>query len=97
MDNGITYAIFGIMTLTIGAIIWMVKWLAGTLSKDLKSHTAAAVKQTASSNKLIQATQANTIASEEMITFMKNLNGKLAKATIDTIKESTALVHEAKK
>jgi len=61
-------------------VIWVVKYLAKELSKDLREHTAAAIE-------MANAGREQTEASNEVLTFMKNLNGKLAGATIQTIKE----------
>lgn len=88
LDGGVIYAVFGLLAVSIGAIVWAMKWFATSFSKDIKEHTKAAQKQVVSNDKLVSATLANTEASEQMIAFMKNLNGKLAKATNDTIKEA---------
>jgi hypothetical protein len=59
---------------TVGALVWVLKFFANTLSKDLKEHTEAALKQAEASN--------------EVLTFMKNLNGKLEKAYVSKVKEN---------
>lgn len=63
-------------------LIWLAKFVAKTLGEDLKEHTKAAIHAT-------QASKEQTKASKEVLTFMKNLNGKLAKATIQTVTEQT--------
>lgn len=60
---------------TVGGLIWVVKYFAETLSKDLKEHTAAAIKQAESS--------------DEVLKFMKNLNGKLEGAFVAKVKEKS--------
>lgn len=75
-----------------GGVIWVVKYLARELSGDLREHTKAAISNTAASKE-------QTAASKEVLTFMKNLNGKLAGATVQTIQEQhigTQNVTEAK-
>lgn len=63
MDTTVSIAAIGLAGTTVAGLIWVVKYFAKTLSKDLQEHTKAAVSQT----------QTN----EEMLRFMRNLNGKL--------------------
>lgn len=53
----------------------------------MRAHTKAANTQAQANNKLSHAVDRNTESNEEVLSFMKNLNGKLAKATIQTVKE----------
>lgn len=80
MDNTVALSAIALAATAVGGVIWVVKYLANTLSKDLKEHTTAATQ-------LTQAAQEQTKASKEVLTFMRNLNGKLAKATIATAEE----------
>lgn len=80
MDNAVALAAIGLATSSVGGLIWLAKFVAKTLGEDLKAHTIAANKQTAASKK-------QTEASQEVLKFMKNLNGKLAKITKQTIQE----------
>ena len=73
MDNAVALAAIALAATSVGGIIWAAKYFANTLSKDLNEHTKAAISQSR--------------ASEEVLTFMKNLNGKLTTATKKTIKE----------
>lgn len=68
----VALAAIALAATTVGGLIWVVKYLASTLSQDLKEHTQAAISQKE--------------ASEEVLIFMKNLNGKLTQAAIDTVK-----------
>ncbi len=61
----------------IGGVIWLAKYLANELSKDLKEHTQAAVKQQEASKIQASASLESAQASREMVIFMKKLNGKL--------------------
>lgn len=72
--DGIALAAIALAATAMGGMIWIVKYLATTLSVDLKEHTKAAIAQTA--------------ASKEVLTFMVNLNGKLTTAAQKTAKES---------
>lgn len=84
-------------------VVWLAKYFARELSEDLKAHTKAAEQQKEASLKSAKASeklertvdrvgkQAELSArnSEEQLIFMKALNGKLAKATIQTVQEQT--------
>lgn len=80
MDNAVALAAIGLAASSVGGLIWLAKFVAKTLGEDLKAHTKAAERQTAASKK-------QTEASQEVLSFMKNLNGKLAKITKQTIQE----------
>jgi len=90
IDPNATTIIIGLLTLlgtTVGAIIWVVRWAIGAYGKDIQAHTAAANRLAKASNKMSIAVEKNTSSNDEVLKFMKNLNGKLAKATIQTVKE----------
>lgn len=78
--TSIIIALIAILGTTIASVIWTVKYFAKTLSIDLQEHTKAAIKQA-------DASDEQTKASKEVLIFMKALNGKLAKATIQTVQE----------
>lgn len=61
----------------VGAIIWITKYFANTLSEDLKEHTRAAVEQTTASKELIKTVRLVGKNSQEHYLFMKKLNGSL--------------------
>lgn len=89
---------------SIGGLLWAMKYFARTLGKDLVAHTKAAQAQTRTNKEVAKmmdtntkAMDANTKANEEVLLFMRNLNGRLAKATVETIKESKELIKEAKR
>ena len=67
MDNAVALAAIGLAGSTVAGLIWALKYFANTLAKDLQEHTKAAIAQKKSS--------------DEVLTFMKNLNGKLQAAT----------------
>lgn len=92
--NSVALAAIGLAVTTVAGLIWVLKYFAKTLAKDLQEHTKAAVQQTSASLQLEKTVkrvgdQAELSArnSEEQLIFMKNLNGKLAKATIQTVAE----------
>lgn len=80
MDNAVALAAIALAASSVAGLIWLAKFVARTLGEDLKAHTQAAYKAT-------QASKEQVKASKEVLTFMKNLNGKLAKATIQTVQE----------
>lgn len=78
----VSLAAIGLAATAVGAIVWVVKYFAQTLSKDLQEHTAAATQLTV-------AAEQQTKASTEVLTFMKKLNGKLEGAVIQKVAEQT--------
>lgn len=80
MDNAVALAAIGFAGTSLAALVWVVKYLANTLSKDIREHTMAAVASTT-------ASEAQTKASNEVLEFMRNLNGKLTGAVKSKIKE----------
>lgn len=81
MEKDITLAAIGLAATTVAALIWVVKYFAQTLSKDLQEHTKAATELTA-------AAKAQGKASKEVLTFMKKLNGKLEGAVQAKVDEN---------
>lgn len=76
MENTtVSIAALGLLGTVIGCLVWVVKYFANTLSKDLQEHTKAALEQAKSS--------------EEVLKFMKNLNGKLEGAFVEKVKEKS--------
>ena len=85
MENAVALSAIALVATTVGGLIWLSKFVANTLGKDLKEHTKAAIHQTNSNKELTKASLEQTKASKEqtkasgeVLTFMKNLNGKLA-------------------
>lgn len=106
MEN-ITLAALGLAATSIAGIIWLAKYFAKELTKDLKEHTKAAVQQREASLKSANASislektvkqvgaQAELSAknSQEQLKFMKKLNGKLEHAIVQKVTEQT-VVHQ---
>lgn len=89
MENTVAIAAISLAGATVTGLIWVMKYFAKTLSHDLKEHTKAAINQTIASKDSAAASREQKAASQEVLMFMKNLNGKLAKATIQTVQEQT--------
>lgn len=81
-DSTVSISAIGLAATAVAGVMWVVKYLAKELSRDLREHTKAAVE-------LTKAAQEQKEASSEVLKFMRNLNGKLAKATIQTVQEQT--------
>jgi hypothetical protein len=95
-DTSVSIAALALAATTVAGLVWVVKFFAKELSKDLREHTKAAMQQQDASLKSAQASERlrETVEkvgknAEEQYQFMKNLNGKLAKATIQTVQEQT--------
>lgn len=74
MNDGASVALaaIGLASTAILGIIWLAKYFARELSRDLREHTKAATNLAAAASKQEQA-------SMQVLTFMKKLNGKLPK------------------
>lgn len=73
MSETVPLAAIALASTAIGGVIYVVKYLADTLSKDLKEHTEAATN-------LTHAAQAQEKTNKEVLTFMKRLNGTLPRS-----------------
>lgn len=103
MENTVSLAAIGLAGTSIAGIIWISKYFAKELTKDLKAHTLAAEQQRQASLKSAEASVAleKTVSkvgaqaelsaknSEEQLKFMKKLNGKLENAFIQKVTEQT--------
>ncbi len=76
----VSLAAIALASLTVGGIIWVVKYSLKQLSSDLKEHTKAATE-------LAVASRVQTESNQEVLKFMKNLNGKLEGAFISKVEE----------
>lgn len=87
MSETVPLAAIALATTAIGGIIWLAKYFAKELSKDLRAHTKSATQLTAASKdqaksnrELAQASREQKQASQEVLTFMKRLNGTLPRS-----------------
>lgn len=107
MENGVALAAIGLAGTSIAGVIWLAKYFAKELTKDLREHTRAAVQQREASLKAAKASDSleRTVArvgdqaelsaknSEEQLKFMRKLNGKLEHAIVQKVTEQT-VVHQ---
>lgn len=73
MSETVPLAAIALASTAVGGVIYVVKYLADTLSADLKEHTIAATE-------LTLAAKAQEKANKEVLTFMKRLNGTLPRS-----------------
>lgn len=71
------------------AVVWMAKYFAKQLSKDLQEHTKAAQQQVTASKEQAEASKTAAAASGEVLVFMKKLNGKLPKLVGEKIEQAS--------
>lgn len=86
-ETEIALAALGLLGTAMAALVWIVKYFAKTLSHDLKEHTKAAQQQGAAAERLRETVEIVGKNSQEHHRFMKALNGKLSKATIQVAQE----------
>lgn len=79
-ESSVVIASLGIVATALAALIWITKYLMTEMKKSID-------KNTTSHEKVAQNTKANTKVTNETLKFMRNLNGKLAKITAQTITE----------
>lgn len=96
MDNAVAIAAITLAGTTVGALIWVVKYIAKELSEDLRAHTVASVQAAQASVELKKTVakvgkQAELSAknSQEQLVFMKKLNGKLENAIVQKVSNQT--------
>lgn len=87
MDNAVALASIALAASSVTGLIWLAKFVAKTLGKDLQEHTKAALKQSQAAKEQAKESRKAAAASKEVLTFMENLNGKLGKITHQTIQE----------
>ncbi|SIC58410.1 hypothetical protein [Mycobacteroides abscessus] len=76
MDNTVAIAAIGLATTAIGCLVWVVRFVVEKLTVALEENTKASIKQAQSS--------------DDVLKFMKNLNGKLEGAFVEKVKEKSA-------
>lgn len=74
-SNAVALAAITLAATAVGGLIWGFKYMAEKLVKALNEHSEAANRQAASS--------------DEVLKFMKNLNGKLEGAFVAKVKEKS--------
>lgn len=76
----ISLAAIALAASAVAGIVWLAKYFAKELSVDLREHTKAATELTAASKEQAKASREAKAASNEVLTFMKRLNGTLPRS-----------------
>ena len=79
-SNAVSLAALGVLGTTVGLMAWVVKKVLGDVAPALNHHAKTA-------DKLGQSVDRNTESNQEMLLFMKRLNGKLENAYIQKVQE----------
>lgn len=79
MDNAVAIAALGIVATVVGSLIWALKYLLRDFKNAIDRHAAASDKQAKSNNAVAAAVRNDSEISQELLTFMRKLNGRLPK------------------
>lgn len=74
-DNSVAIAALGILATSIGLMAWVVKKVLADVAPALNNHAKSA-------DGLNKAVDKNTASNDELLKFMRKLNGKLEHAVI---------------
>lgn len=81
-DNTVAIAALGVLGTCVGLMAWVVKKVLGDVAPALQKHSESA-------EGLKEAVQKNTDSNDQMLTFMKKLNGKLPKLVDEKMKQAS--------
>jgi len=88
-DGAVALAALGVLGTTVGLMAWVVKKVLGDVAPALTKHAETAEQL----SKMVIENTAQTVKSresgDELLTFMKRLNGKLEGALIQKVIEQT--------
>lgn len=79
-DGAVALAALGVLGTTVGLMAWVVKKVLGDVAPALNKHADTATN-------LAGAVEKNTESNQELLEFMKKLNGKLEGALIQKVSE----------
>lgn len=79
-DQSVAVAALGVLATSIGLMAWVVKKVLGDVAPALNNHAKTATD-------LSNAVNKNTESNNELLKFMKRLNGKLENAVIQKVSE----------
>lgn len=77
VSTEVVLAIIGVLATLAGGLIWVVKYFADSLTKDLKEHTKAATTQSETNQLVARRMKDSQKIDKEMLAFMRSLNGEL--------------------
>jgi hypothetical protein len=79
-DQSVAIAALGVLGSSVALMAWVVKKVLGDVAPALKHHADTALE-------LSGAVAKNTESNQELLTFMKKLNGRLENAVIQKVSE----------
>lgn len=79
-DNTVAIAALGVLGTCVGLMAWVVKKVLGDVAPALVKHAETA-------EGLGRAVSKNTASNDELLRFMKRLNGKLEHAVVQKVAE----------
>lgn len=80
-SNTVALSALGVLATCVGLMAWVVKKVLGDVSPALEKHSRSA-------DGLKHAVDKNTESNEELLLFMKKLNGRLPKLVEEKIKQA---------
>lgn len=81
-STSVALAALGVLATSVGLMAWVVKKVLGDVAPALTKHAKTA-------NTLADAVKKNTQSNNELLKFMRRLNGKLEHAVIQKVSEQT--------
>ncbi len=81
-EASVAIAALGVLATSVGLMAWVVKKVLGDVAPALNRHANTATE-------LSDAVKKNTASNDELLKFMKRLNGKLEHAVIQKVSEQT--------
>lgn len=80
--DAVALSALAILATCVGLMVWVVKKVLGEIAPAMQKHSKSA-------DGLQKAVEKNTQSNEEMLTFMRKLNGKLPKLIDEKKKQAT--------
>jgi len=81
-SSSVALAAIALAATVVGLMVWVVKKVMGEIAPALLKHSKAA-------DGLKKAVDKNTESNQEMVTFMRKLNGKLPKLVEEKVKQAS--------
>lgn len=88
-DSTVAIAALGVLATSVGLMAWVVKKVLGDVAPALTKHAETAEKLAGMVLNNTESTKKNTESNDELLKFMRRLNGKLEKAVIQKVSEQT--------
>lgn len=79
-NNTVAMAALGVLATSVGLMAWVVKKVLGDVAPALTHHADTATN-------LSDAVKKNTESNEELLVFMRRLNGRLENAVIQKVQD----------